>query len=564
VTYVITQNCCNDASCVSICPVNCIHPRPDEPGFATAEMLYIDPTTCIACGACVDVCPVDAISADVDLTEGTERYLQINAHYYTNSAHSTYSSAQGAPRRPSVEVTEPGPLRVAIVGSGPAGSYAAEELLDRTDVEVEVTMLERLPVPWGLARFGVAPDHQATKAVTASFEATARRSGLDLLLSVEVGEHVTHDELLAHHHAVIYAVGAPADRPLGIPGEELPGSHPATDMVGWYNGHPEATHHRFELSGDRAVVIGNGNVALDVARILTSDVETLVRTDIADHALASLAKSSIREVVVLGRRGPAQAAFTIPELVGLADSEVDVLVDPAEAALDPLTEAQLDPEEMAALKATLIGEIADHAPTGDRKRIVLRFLAAPVEILGDDRVRGVRVARTQLRESEGHTVARPTGTTDDIACGLVLRAAGFRGRPVPGLPFDDDSGTLPQRQGRVLDSERGEAMVGVYATGWIKRGPSGVLGTNRPCAAETVQSLLDDYASGALLPPTQDHGALRDLVAQRRPEALDLSGWHAIDRLEQASASGTNRPRVKVTSIEEMVQIATTHRGVSE
>ncbi len=561
VTYLITQNCCNDASCVAVCPVNCIHPRPDEPGYATAEMLYIDPETCIDCGACVDVCPVDAISADVDLTDGTERYLEINAHYYANPAHGDYSSAQGAPRRPSVEVTEPGPLRVAVVGSGPAGSYAAEELLDRTDVEVEVTMLERLPVPWGLARFGVAPDHQATKAVTASFEVTARLSRLDLLLNVEVGEHVTHDELLAHHHAVIYAVGAPADRPLGIPGEDLPGSHPATDMVAWYNGHPEATQHRFELTGERAVVIGNGNVALDLARVLTSDAETLARTDIAEHALAALAGSNICEVVVLGRRGPAQAAFTIPELVGLADSNVDVVVDPAEAALDPLTAAQLDPKEMAALKVKLLGEIADRGPTGDRKRIVLRFLAAPVEILGHDHVHGVRVARTQLLESEGRTIVRPTDTTDDIECGLVLRAAGFRGRPVPGLPFDDVRGTLPHREGRVLDSAGGESLPGVYTTGWIKRGPSGVIGTNRVCAAETVQSLLDDYVAGALLPPAQNRRELRDLVAQRRPEALDLSGWHAIDRHERASANGSSRPRMKVTSIDEMMQVATADRG---
>jgi ferredoxin--NADP+ reductase len=331
-------------------------------------------------------------------------------------------------------------------------------------------------------------------------------------------------------------------------------------MVAWYNGHPEATQHRFELSDQRAVVIGNGNVALDLARILTSDAERLARTDIAEHALEALAGSSIREVVVLGRRGPAQAAFTIPELVGLLESDVDVVVDPAEAALDPLTEAQLDPKETAALKTTLIGEIAEHAPAADRKRIVLRFLAAPVEILGDDRVRGVRVARTQLVESKGRIVARPTAMTDDIECGLVLRAAGFRARAVLGLPFDDVRGTLPQRAGRVLDSVGGESLPGVYTTGWIKRGPSGVIGTNRVCAAETVQSLLDDYAAGALLPPTQDRGGLRDLVAQRRPEALDLSGWHAIDRHERASASGSSRPRVKMTSIDQMVQVATADR----
>lgn len=553
-TYVVTQPCCNDAACVDVCPVNCIHPTPDEPGFATSEMLYIDPDTCIDCGACVEECPVDAIVADFDLTEDTERYAKINAHYFADPMHQGYSAAQFDARKPRIEISEQSPLRVAIVGSGPAGCYAADELLSRRGLEVEVHLFERLPTPWGLVRFGVAPDHQGTKSVTRQFAGTAGRRGLEFHLNVEVGKHISHEELLAHHHAVIYAVGAPSDRRLGIPGEDLAGSHSATDFVAWYNGHPDFADRSFDLSGERAVIVGNGNVALDVARILASDVETLARTDIADHALAALADSRITEVVVLGRRGPAQAAFTTPELLGLAGGDdFEVIVDPDEVLLEAS-----DPASMAALKVEILRELAGRTPTQTGKRVDLWFLRSPVEVLGSGRVTGLRVGRNQLVPSDtGALQARPTGETQDIECGLVLRSIGYRGTPLPGLPFDDARGSLPNdADGRVVDPASGAPVAGVYTAGWIKRGPSGVIGTNKKCAANTVQALLDDYTSGRLTAPKENGGALRDLVADRQPLAFDYRGWQAIDRHELATAVQHDRPRIKLVSVPEMLDIA--------
>ncbi|HET6500303.1 MAG TPA: 4Fe-4S binding protein [Amycolatopsis sp.] len=563
--HVITQNCCNDATCVTVCPVNCIHPTPDEPGYATAEMLYVDPETCIDCGACVDVCPVEAISPDFDLTEDTERYLEINAHYFAEPAHRDYPARREERPKPKVEVSQSGPLRVAIVGSGPSACYAAEEVLSRKGVAAEVHLFERLPAPWGLVRFGVAPDHQATKSVTEAFTGTARRKGLDLHLNVEVGRHLTHEEVLAHHHAVIYASGAPGDRGLGVPGEALPGSHPATDFVAWYNGHPDFAGRTFDLSTERAVIVGNGNVALDMARMLVSDVAGLARTDLADHALEVLAASNIREVVVLGRRGPAQAAFTTPELLGLAATGgFEVVVDPAEVELDPLTAVSLNRHAMAALKVRILGELAARPSAGTDKRVILRFLSSPVEILGGDRVRGLRVVRNELVDpGDGRLEARAAGDTEDIECGLVLRSIGYQGDPLPGLPFDDRRGTLPNDRGRVIDPARCAPVTGVYAAGWIKRGPSGVIGTNKRCAEETVQALFDDYTAGRLVAPAHGAGALRALIAERQPHALDYPAWQAIDRHERNAGRKQRRPRVKLTSVSEMLDVAESARGTA-
>ncbi|RJQ87861.1 FAD-dependent oxidoreductase [Amycolatopsis panacis] len=554
--YVITQNCCNDATCVTVCPVNCIHPTPDEPDYATSEMLYIDPAGCIDCGACVDVCPVNAIQPDFELAEGAERYPDLNAHYFTAPGKQDYSPAPYQHPKPKIEVAQPCPLRVAIVGSGPAACYAAEELLARKGIDVEVTMFERLPAPWGLVRFGVAPDHQATKSVADLFAATAKRKGFSLRLNVEVGKHLSHEELLAHHHAVLYAVGAPRDRRLGIPGEDLPGSHPATDFVAWYNGHPDYAGHTFDFSAERAVIVGNGNVALDVARILASDVDRLARTDIAEHALAALSGSKISEVVVLGRRGPAQAAFTIPELLGLAGTgDFDVVADPAQARLDPVTAASLDPHAMAALKVKILGELADRPLSGFRRRVVLRFLGSPEEVLGTDRVRGIRVGRNELTEVDGRLVARPDGTAEELDCGLVLRSIGYRGEPVPGMPFDDLLGRLPNESGRVVDPDTGAPLPGVYTAGWIKRGPSGVIGTNKKCAEETVEALFADFAAGRLPAPANGGEALETLISERQPDALDYPSWTVVDRHERTTAKPLRRPRIKLTSAAEMRKV---------
>ncbi|QBJ95649.1 4Fe-4S dicluster domain-containing protein [Rhodococcus sp. ABRD24] len=560
-TYVITQACCNDASCVSSCPVNCIHPTPEEAEFATTEMLYIEPQACIDCGACVDVCPVGAIFPEDQLTESLERYREINADYYARRP----LQPGWAPLSPGIPpVRDLGTLRVAIVGAGPAACYAAEELLKRSDVEVE--MFEKLPTPWGLVRAGVAPDHPGTKVVTDMFEWSLRRDAFRFHLNVEVGEHLSHDELLAHHHAVIYAVGAPCDRSLGLPGEELPGSHAATEFVAWYNGHPDYADRMFDLSGERAVIVGNGNVALDIARILTMDPETLARTDIADHALAALRKSNIREVVLLGRRGPAQAAYTSPEFLALGDLDgVDVVIDPAEVELDPVSRALLDTDEAGtavSMKVVLAQEFSQRTARPGNRRIVLRYLVSPTEVLGAERVDGVTIVRNELVESaSGVLTARPTGRTERLDAALVVRSIGYRGKPLPGIPFDDRRGVIPNDRGRVVDVA-GEPVAGVYVTGWIKRGPSGVIGTNKTCAKETVARLTEDFEARRLPAASGSRKELSKLLSRRQPDRISWRGWAAIDEVERSRGVESGRPRVKMTDAGDMVEVGRKRRGL--
>ncbi|CAM3713234.1 FAD-dependent oxidoreductase [Smaragdicoccus niigatensis] len=529
--YVITQSCCNDASCVGECPVDCIRPTPDDPEFATTEMLYIDPETCIDCGACVDACPVDAIFPEYELTVPNERYLDINADYFQRHPLEIEMKHIKPPARLSREL---GTLRVAIVGAGPAGCYAAQELRSRADVEIE--MLDRLPTPLGLIRAGVAPDHPSTKGVADVFESVLNH--VELHLNVEVGQHVSHEELLGHCHAVIYAVGASTDRHLGIPGEDLPGSHSATEFVAWYNGHPDYVDRTFDFSGERAVIIGNGNVALDVARILTLDPDELARTDIADHALKALRDSKIREVVVLGRRGPEQAAYSTPEFLALSYLPgVDVIIDPG----------QLErPGRDEPLKVQLAREYAAKSAGADRKRIVFRYLASPVALTGGDHVAALEIAHNELIEG----VARPTGETETLSASLVLRSVGYRGEPIKGLPFDDSRGLVPNANGRV------ETVPGAYVTGWIKRGPRGVIGSNRIDAKETVEALLADFASGVLQAPPRDRAGLRTLLDSRQPQIVDRAGWRAIDQHERELGRAAQRPRVKLTTVAELLETA--------
>jgi ferredoxin--NADP+ reductase len=559
--YVITQPCCNDASCVPACPVDCIRPTPGDPQYRNTEMLYIDPVTCIDCGACMDACPVDAIYPEWELPESDARYAAINAGYFDRYP----LDSKGMPNVSVSTVALPEqdrPLRVAIVGSGPAACYAADDLLSNVRGEVEVEMFDRLPTPWGLVRAGVAPDHQHTKAVTDIFRGAAAKPAMQFYLNVEIGKHLTHAELLAHHHAVIYAVGALRDRRLGVPGEDLPGSHAATEFVAWYNGHPDYADLQFDLSGDRAVVVGNGNVALDVARILVSDPDDLARTDIAEHALDALRRSRIREVVVLGRRGPAQAAYTTPELLGLGALEgVDVVIDPRDLILDENSRAAIesrDAEPSTVLKTQIAQEYAARVPDPARKRIVLRYLASPTAVLGTDHVEAIEIAHNELyRAADGSLAARRTEQTETLSAGLVLRSIGYRGAGVPGVPFDDATGTIPHRNGRVVDPDTGEALAGVYTAGWIKRGPSGVIGTNKTCAQETVQVLLEDYVAGALEEPALDRGReqLNELVTERQPEVVDFRGWQAIDAAEREQGRKYGRPRVKLTRVKAMLEI---------
>lgn len=553
--YVITQRCCNDASCVVECPVDCIRPTLDSPEYATTEMLYIDPDTCIDCGACVDACPVDAIFSEDDLTASMARFTEINAAYFQrHPLQSDINSPLNTPQRLPKNL---GTLRVAIVGSGPAACYAAEELLLRGDVQVE--MFEKLPTPWGLVRNGVAPDHPETKGVADMFSSALSREAFQFYLNVEVGKHISQEELDSHHHAVVYAVGASTDRHLGIAGEDLSGSHSATEFVAWYNGHPDYTDRTFDLSGERAVIVGNGNVALDVARILTADPATLAKTDIADYALEALRHSNIREVVILGRRGPVQAAYSTPEFLALGYLPgIDVVVDKADLELDAASQAVLDDPEVEPslrIKVELAGEYAERSAKPGNKRIVLRYLASPTAIGGADRVETLEFARNEMTQTDGVLVATPTDRTETVSASLVLRSIGYRGEPVPGLPFDERRGVIPNDRGRVVGDD-GQPLTGVYTAGWIKRGPRGVIGTNRLDAAETVEQLLEDFQAGKLGAAEHDRAALTALLAQRQPDLIDRTTWKAIDAAERADGKAAGRPRVKRTSVDDILASA--------
>jgi ferredoxin--NADP+ reductase len=449
------------------------------------------------------------------------------------------------------------PIRIAIVGSGPAGFYTAGHLLKDGPQELEVDMLERLPTPWGLVRSGVAPDHPKIKSVTRVYEKTAAHPRFRFFGNVELGRDIQRDELAERYHAIVYATGSPADRPLGIPGEDLPGSHPATDFVGWYNGHPDFCEHDFDLGAERAVVIGNGNVALDVARMLTLTHEELARTDIADHALEVLDASGVKEIVVVGRRGPAQAAFTNPELLELGELEdADVIVDTEELerALS-IEDPNMDPTSER--NVSVLREYAGRAPAGKSKRVILRFLLSPIEFVGDgDGVRAVVMARNALQATEGgHLRAVATGETETVQAGLVMRAIGYRGKALPGVPWDERKATIPNERGRVVGPDG--VRDGEYVVGWIKRGPSGVIGTNKKDAQETVDALLEDLGGGTHLQPTDPGGeAIEGLLRERVPDLVTYEGWSEIDRHEQALGEPHGRPRVKLTRIEELLSVA--------
>jgi len=435
-------------------------------------------------------------------------------------------------------------LRVAVVGSGPAGFYTADHLLE---AGVHVDVIERLPTPWGLVRLGVAPDHPELKTASRVFEKTAAKDGFRFFGNVEVGAVLTHEDLLRLYDAVVYTVGAQTDRRLGIPGEELQGSWAATEFVAWYNGHPDYQHLEFDLTNERAVVIGNGNVAVDVARILARTADELAPTDITDESTAVLVASSITEIVMLGRRGPVQASFTPPELKELGElGGADVAVDPAELELDPASEAALG-SAGARTKRNLdiLHDFAGRTPEGKPKRLALRFCVSPVQILGEGKVEAIEVVRNSLVAGEdGQIRAVPTDDTEVIPCGLVLRSVGYRGVALPGVPFDERRGVIPNVEGRVEGQPR------VYAAGWIKRGPSGVIGTNKKDAAETCERLLEDGAAGLL---QSEGGDLERLLRQRGAEFVEYAGWQAIDAHERALGTPRGRPRVKLTSWDELL-----------
>jgi ferredoxin--NADP+ reductase len=465
--------------------------------------------------------------------------------------------------------TPESPLRVAIVGSGPAGFYAAESLLG-DERAVEVDMLDRLPTPFGLVRAGVAPDHPKIKNVIRRYEKTAASEGFRFFGNVEVGRDVSPAELAERYHAVVYAYGSATDRQLGIPGEDLPGSHAATEFVAWYNAHPDFADHEFDLTCERAVVIGNGNVATDVARMLALTREELEETDTAEHAIDPMADNGIREIVILGRRGPAQAAFTNPEVRELGEMlDADVVVDPGECELDPLSKGFIESDEadITTRKNVEIFTAFSQKPLeGKRRRIVLRFLRSPVEIHGDGKVEKLVVGRNELqRDESGRIRAVDTGEREEIECGLVFRSIGYSGVPLEGVPFDADRGTIRNEGGRVLD-DSGEQVPGLYVVGWIKRGPSGVIGTNKKDAQDTVDNLLADLDADRVPEPplAADAGSIEELLAERRPETVvSFPDWEAIDAAEKAKGEPLGRPRVKFCRIDDMLAASRSAQAVA-
>ena len=447
------------------------------------------------------------------------------------------------------------------MGAGPAGFYAADHLLKQDRLAAEVDMFDRLPTPFGLVRFGVAPDHQKIKAVTAAFDKTASHPAFRFFGHVELGKDLALADLRAHYHQILYTTGAQTDRRMEIPGEDLRGSHPATEFVAWYNGHPDYRDLQFDLSQERVAVVGVGNVAVDVARILCRNPEELEKTDIAEHALEALRASRVREVYLLGRRGPAQAAFTNPEIKELGELPgADIVALPDEVVLDELSRAALEKSQDRAgtKKVEIIQEYARRAATGKPRRLVLRFLVSPVELRGDaaGRVTGLRLVRNELYATPAGTLqARPTDRFEELAVGLVFRSVGYRGVALPGVPFHEKWGVVLNEKGRVVDPETRQPVLGEYTAGWIKRGPTGVIGTNKPDAAETVACMLEDAAEGRVLAPAHpEPAAVEALVRQRQPGWVSYADWRRLDELEVAEGRTRGRPRVKLCRVDEMLR----------
>ena len=450
------------------------------------------------------------------------------------------------------------PYYVAIVGAGPSGYFAAASLLRFADEsvagngpDVHIDMLEMLPTPWGLVRSGVAPDHPKIKSISRTFEKTSADPRFRFFGNITVGQDVSVDELADRYDAVVYAVGTQSDRTMGIPGEDLPGSVPAVDFVGWYNAHPHFAEMAPDISTGRAVVVGNGNVAIDVARILVTDPEVLATTDIADHALDALRERGISEVVIVGRRGPLQAAFTTLEVRELGELEgVDVIVDPADlAGISDEDAHAAGKTEAANIKA--LRDYSTREPRPGHRRIVFRFCTSPVAIKGAGRVEEIVLGRNELLEHDGRVVARDTGERETHPMNLVVRAVGYHGVPVPGLPFDDSRGTIPHNGGKVIGRTND------YVTGWIKRGPSGVIGTNKSDSQDTVENLWEDLTGE----PQGEVGAdyadeLAAWLAERQPLVVTDDHWQQIDAHERTTGEPHGRPRVKVVSVADLLRIA--------
>lgn len=466
--------------------------------------------------------------------------------------------------------TPANPLRVAIIGSGPSGFYAAAHLQSQDDLTVEIDMFDRLPTPYGLVRGGVAPDHQKIKSVTKAYERIATDPNFRFYGHVEFGKDISHAEFQNYYHAIIYAVGAQTDRRMDIPGEDLPGSHPATEFVAWYNAHPDFADHQFDLTQESVAVIGLGNVAMDVIRILARTPDELTETDIADYALDQLKHSKVKNIYVLGRRGPAQAAFTNPEIKELGElDDASVIVGQQEVTLDPVSRQYVDSgqDKVASKNVEILKGFAAQGDTGKPRKIIMRFCVSPVEIIGTDKVEAIKIVKNELVPNDkGDLKAKPTDQFETIPVGLVFRSVGYKGQALPDVPFDDRSGTIPNNMGRVLTAPKtGEQVVGEYAVGWIKRGPSGIIGTNKPDSVETANSLLEDVRAGKVLAPaTPDRAQLEALLKERNIQYVTFEDWHYLDTVEQERGEFRSAPRLKFSRVDEMLKAIKERKTVTQ
>jgi ferredoxin--NADP+ reductase len=442
------------------------------------------------------------------------------------------------------------PLRVAIIGSGPSGFYAADPLL-KSETSCIVDMYDRLPTPYGLVRGGVAPDHPKIRSVTKVYEKIAANEAFTFFGNVQIGKDLTVEELREHYDAIIFACGAETDRRMHIPGEDLLGSHTATSFVGWYNGHPDYRDLEFDLSSETAFVIGVGNVAMDVARILAKTVDELKATDIASHALEVLAESKVKNIYIVGRRGPAQAKFTPPELKEMGElADCDPVVLPEELVLNAASEEEQS-EPSVKRNMELLREFAERTPAPEKgRRMHLRFLLSPTEIVGAEQVEAIRLEKNRLSGEAFRQWAEPAGEYEEIPCGLVFRSIGYRGVPIPGVPFDDRAGKFPNDGGRI--TEDGIVVPGLYAVGWIKRGPSGVIGTNKPDSLETARILLEDVPQleGCVHP---ESGRILAILQERGVRVVSFGDWKKLDAVEIARGVAAGKPRERLTRIDEML-----------
>jgi ferredoxin/flavodoxin---NADP+ reductase len=457
------------------------------------------------------------------------------------------------------------PLRIAIIGAGPAGFYAAETLLKQRELVLTIDLFNRFPTPFGLVRDGVAPDHQSIKAVVRVFEKILADPRVRFFGNVTYGVDIHHQDLKQFYDQVIYAVGAQADRRMGIPGEELPNTFPALSFVGWYNGHPDYRDLPIDLSCERAVVVGNGNVAMDVTRMLVLSPETLQQSDIADHALEKLRESTIREVVVLGRRGAAQAAFTTQEIKELGKLDgVDVVVDPHNLELDAASLVDIEADRTAKANLECLHAYATRTQQSAPRRISMRFLASPAEIVGvNGRMRAVRIEHNELVvDPNGGLRSKGTGTFETIEAGLVLRSIGYRTVPIEGVPFDYATSTINNIAGQVTHPNTGEVIPGEYVVGWAKRGPTGLIGNNKPDSAATVEAMLADLPTlPGISADVRDPSRVGAVLRERGIDFVTYQDWKILDQHEIASGSKQGRPRVKVTTVPEMLAII--HQGRS-